>query len=90
MTKMWLDNTFTSVTILEFPEQQIARLKTTDKDGYDAVVVTTKSGKNPKEFEFRLDEGNVVGSEVGTIVSSVLDTVESVAFTGTSKGKGFQ
>ena len=87
---MWLDNTFTSVTILEFPEQKIARLKTTDKDGYEALVVTTKSGKNDKQFEFRLDEGNTIWTDAGAIATSVLDTVTSVAFTGTSKGKGFQ
>lgn len=90
MTKMWLDNNFTAVTILEFPEQTLARLKTTEKDGYQAAVVVTKSGKNDKEFEFRLDEGNDLGSEAGAITTSVLDSVEMVCFTGTSKGKGYQ
>lgn len=90
MTKMWLEKSFTSVTILEFPEQQLVRLKTQDTDGYQAAVISSKSWNNDKLFEFRLDEGNLIGEELKTIQSSLLDTIEYVAFTGTSKGKGFQ
>lgn len=90
MTKMWLENSFTAVTILEFPEQQLVRLKTKDSDGYEAAVVQTKLGKNDKTFEFRLDEGNLLNAEVGSIEHTALDSIEVVAFTGTSKGKGYQ
>jgi large subunit ribosomal protein L3 len=89
MTKMWLETNFTSVTILEFPEQQLLRIKSKESDGYEAAVVSSKSGKNSKLFEFRLDEGNNLGSEAGEISAGVLEGVELVSFTGTSKGKGY-
>lgn len=38
-----------AVTLLAVDEQTIIQLKTTDKDGYDAVQVGTESAKHPKK-----------------------------------------
>ena len=89
MTKMWLETNFTSVTILEFPAQQLLRIKSKENDGYEAAVVTSKSGRNPKQYEFRLDEGNNLGVEAWEITTTILEWVDMVNFTGTSKGKGY-
>lgn len=90
MTKMWLNNSFTAVTILEFPTQQLKTIKTQDTDGYQSAVITTMNGKSTMSFEFRLDEWNVLWTELWSIPYSVLDGIESVSFVGTSKGKWFQ
>jgi ribosomal protein L3 len=87
MTKLWLDSSFTSVTILEFPTQELKRIKTTETDGYVAAVVSTKNGNNDKLYEFRLDEGNVLGDASRAIDVSILENIDTVAFTGTTKGK---
>ncbi len=90
MTKLWLDSSFTSVTILEFPTQELKRIKTTEIDGYVAAVVSTKNGNNDKLYEFRLDEGNVLGDSSRAIDVSILENIDTVAFTGTTKGKWYQ
>jgi large subunit ribosomal protein L3 len=88
------------VTYLKAEDNTIVRMKTAEKDGYNAVVlgidegmVKTRKGKELKKFanqkEFKIDsaEGMAVGSKV---------TVESfpeqslVTIVGVGKGKGFQ
>jgi len=39
MTRVYVDGKMVPVTILEVVPQEVVRLKTQDKDGYDAVVV---------------------------------------------------
>lgn len=90
MTKLWLNSSFTAVTILEFPEQELKRVKWIESDWYEAAIISTKNGNNDKLFEFRLDEWNVLGSEARKLDIAILENVETVAFTGTSKGKGYQ
>ena len=80
MTKLWLENNFTAVTILEFPNQELKRIKTVESDGYQAAVVATKNGNNDKLFEFRLDEGNALGDQLGSLVIGLFDTVEQLSF----------
>jgi len=39
MTKLWVNNVHTAVTLLEIVPQEIVRYKTSEKDGYDAAII---------------------------------------------------
>jgi ribosomal protein L3 len=39
MTKMWIDNAFTAVTVVTVPQQEVLRYKKESSDGYTAMVV---------------------------------------------------
>lgn len=88
------------VTYLRIEENQVLRKKTTEKDGYDAVVlgvgertVKTRKGKEvrryarEKEFKVASLEGINVGAK---ITASLLPVETMVSVVGISKGKGFQ
>jgi len=90
MTKLWLDNNFTAVTILEFPTQELKKIKTVESDWYQAAVISTKNGNNDKLYEFRLDAGNVLGDQPGPLAISLFDTVEQLSFVWLTKGKWYQ
>jgi ribosomal protein L3 len=52
MTKLWVDNAHTAVTLLEIVPQEVVRYKTSEKDGYEAAIIgvgkknsTKKKGK---------------------------------------------
>jgi large subunit ribosomal protein L3 len=51
MTKMRVDGKFQAVSILTVVPQDIVRYKTTEKDGYDAVVVGLNKKKSKKDQE---------------------------------------
>jgi hypothetical protein len=46
MTKMWLETNFTSVTILEFPEQQLLRIKSKESLMAMKLQLFFKNGNN--------------------------------------------
>ena len=88
------------VTYLEVPPNVIVRMKTKEKDGYNAIVLgiggkpwKTRKGKEHVRFavqkEWRVDslDGLSPGGNV-TVEIFPKDTV--VTITGVSKGKGFQ
>ena len=39
MTKLWVNNSHTAVTLLEIVPQEVVRYKTSEKDGYEATVI---------------------------------------------------
>ena len=89
-----------AVTYLEVPEHTVIRLKTKEKDGYDAVVLgtepkvwRTRKGKEltryrrQKEWQVESLEGLEKGKAV---TAEVIPADSLVAIAGVSKGKGFQ
>jgi len=95
MTELLVDGKKIPVTLLKFLDQEIIRLKTTEKDGYNAIVVG--AGKTEKDWnveykyikEFKVD--NVDNYNVGDkITMDVLSDVGLVTLKGKTKGKGFQ
>jgi len=88
------------VTYLQVEPNIVVRVKTEEKDGYNAVVLgvgpkkwKTRKGKehtrfaNQKEWQV----GSLEGLNPGTQVTAEAIPVDSVVtVTGTSKGKGFQ
>lgn len=89
-----------AVTYLKVEDNIVVRTKTTEKDGYTALVLgigehimKTRKGNQIKKFknqkEFKVDslEGYAAGSTI-TVTAVPADSLVTV--TGTSKGKGFQ
>jgi len=95
MTQLPINDKFEAVTLLKFLEQEIIRLKTIEKDWYNAIVVwANKKEKNWKIMykyvkEFKVDslDGYNVGDK---ITLDVLKDIEIVTLKGITKGKGFQ
>jgi large subunit ribosomal protein L3 len=88
------------VTLLQILPQEVARIKTSEKDGYVATVVwvnpqekTAKSGKKLAAYDFQGEfvfDGSA-NKEVGTTLdSSLLEWVKDIRISGMSKWKGFQ
>ena len=88
------------VTYLKVEPNTVVRVKTKEKDGYDAVILgvkpkqwKTRKGKTHTRYgdqkEWRVD--SLDGLEAGTTLSFEKFVVDSkVQITGISKGKGFQ
>jgi len=104
MTRVIKNDAFIPVTLLEVPTLKVVGMKTEGKDGYNAVIVgivdtkeTVKLGKDKTTLsknvfsdivEFPIHEGQTF--ETGAdITLDILDGVEIVEITSTSKGKGF-
>ena len=96
MTSLLIDNAMQAVTLLKFlPDQEIIRLKTEEKDGYNAIVIW--AGKKEKDWkveykyikEFKVDslDGYNVWDKIST---EILNNVEKVTIKARTKGKGFQ
>ncbi len=101
MTKVWINDEFVPVSILEVLPQEIIRYKNQEKDWYNAVVVGTGKKELNKEkwqkikyrkvIEFKVDEDFISSNEAGKILDiDLLSWVEKVNLTGESKGKWFQ
>lgn len=88
------------VTYLEVQPNVVVRTKTTDKDGYNAVVLgiggkewKTRKGKNHTRYsmqkEFQVE--SLDGFEAGkTLTVETLPVESMVTVEGVTKGKGFQ
>jgi len=97
------DGTMVPVSVVAVEPNTVTELRTLERDGYTAVQVgagTAKRLTKPRAGqlkdlprvrdvrEFRVDD--VAGYEIGqTLDVSLFEEGESVAVTGTSKGKGF-
>ncbi len=102
MTKMWIENDFVPVTLVQLVPQEIVRYKTIEKDGYlSAVVGIDKKEKEAKKKgqkisykkmqEYKIDESFVSAHDTWKALDlTLLEGIESVDVTGISKGKGFQ
>ena len=100
MTKLWVDNAHTAVTLLEIVPQEVVRYKTSEKDGYEAAIIGVGKKELNKEKgqkisysimqEFWCDDSFKSAFPAGTVVSTnLLEGVQTVDLTGVSKGKGF-
>ncbi len=86
------------ITVIECPPNEVTQVKTTEKDGYPAIVLGFSKLKKPmktKKFkvqkEFKIDEKEVENYKKGDNISvESLKEIEIVKITATSKGKGFQ
>ncbi len=94
MTSLLIENTMQAVTLLKFLEQEIIRLKTEEKDGYNAIVIGAwkkeKDGKISYRYakEFKVD--SVEWYNVWDKISmEQLNNIEKVTIKTTTKGKGF-
>lgn len=101
MSRVFLPNgEAVPVTYLKVEDNTVVRTRTTEKDGYQAIVVgidektvKTRKGKelkkhnNQKEFQVESLEGYAAGSTL-TVESLPLESL--VTIKGVGKGKGFQ
>ena len=84
------------ITVVQCEPNEVTQVKTTEKDGYPAVVLGFSALKKPKKtrkFKFqkevRLDDGQEF--KKGDSVSlKDFNEIKNVFVVGTSKGKGFQ
>ena len=102
MTKVWENWKMIPVTIVKILPQEVLRLKTKEKDGYDAVVIWVNKKELKKDkwmkvkysmtTEFKnIDEAFSNDCKSWTIIDiNLLEGVEQVSVRWTSKGKGFQ
>lgn len=101
MTKMWIENNFVPVTLVQLLPQEIVRFKTQEKDGYVSAVVGVQKKELKKDKgqkiaykkvqEYRVEDSFVTSHEAGSLLDlALLDGVSEVDVTGTAKGKGFQ
>jgi len=101
MTKMWIEDNFVPVTLVQIVPQEIVRYKTLEKDGYvSAVVGMEKKERNKdkgqkivyrKMQEYKVDDSFVSSHEAWSLLNfDLLEGVAQVDVTGTAKGKGFQ
>jgi large subunit ribosomal protein L3 len=86
------------ITVVQCEPSEVTQIKTTDKDGYPAIVLgfsklrkptKTKKFRHIKEFRIKEDEQeNYKKGDQITIEN--LNEMENVKITSISKGKGFQ
>lgn len=87
----------TPVTLLEAPEAEILQVKTSEKDGYSALVLGSFARKNfgknvNKKYKFIKEVPFEEGAEAkkgGTISLESLSDLETVQIISVSLGKGF-
>lgn len=101
MTKLWMGDAHTAVTLLQVVPQEVVRYKTQEKDGYEAAVLAGGKKELQKEKgqkisyawmkEFPASDAFKEKFAAGSAVdASFLEGVEKVDITGISKGKGYQ
>lgn len=84
MSQIWKNDRVVPVTVISVPENKVTIVRTTERDGYDAVQV--KIGKRTtKEFKGKSDLGQ--GAEVAI---SIFKEGDKVLVSGLTKGRGFQ
>lgn len=95
MTRMFQDDgRVIPITVVECTPNEVTQVKTTEKDGYPAIVLGFSKLKKPsktKKFqyskEFQTEEEAKKGDKV---TLETLQDAETVKVCGISKGKGFQ
>jgi large subunit ribosomal protein L3 len=91
------DGNYIPVTIVQCSPNIIHQLKTTDKDGYNAIVLGFDARKKPtktKKFyylkEIKVDSLDQLEKGKSIDLAAVLTEGDLIAVTGVTKGKGFQ
>lgn len=101
MTKMWVNDNFVPVTLVQLLPQEIVRYKTQEKDWYLAAVVGVGKKELKKEKgqkivykkmqEYKVDNDFFSNYQVGKILDFwLLEWVNQVDVVGISKWKWFQ
>jgi len=98
MTRVVKENgNYVPVTIVQCTPNVIHQLKTTDKDGYAAVVLgfePRKKQTKTKKFyylkEIKADPADQLEKGMTVDISTIFAAGDQVAITGITKGKGFQ
>lgn len=95
MTELLVDGKKIPVTLLKFLDQEIIRLKTTEKDWYDAIVVWAEKKEKDWNVEYRYIKefkvDNIDNYKVGDkITLDMLNEISNITLKGKTKGKGFQ
>lgn len=101
MTKMWIEDNFVPVTLVQLVPQEIVRYKNKEKDGYVSAVIGVEKKDLKKEKgqkisykkmqEYRVDDAFVSAHQTGSLLNlDLLEGINTVDVTGVSKGKGFQ
>jgi large subunit ribosomal protein L3 len=101
MTKMWIEDNFVPVTLVQLIPQEIVRYKTEEKDGYVSAVIGVQKKELKKDKgqkitykkmqEYKVDDAFVSAHEAGLVLDlGLLEWVTQVDVTGSAKGKGFQ
>jgi large subunit ribosomal protein L3 len=89
MTRVLHNGTFTPVTLIKVPTLTVVQVKTVEHDGYSAIVISMKDGKQETLREVAHD-GALSSLEKGAEVTlDVLEGIEMVNLSSISKGKGF-
>jgi len=89
MTRVVKDQKIVPVTLLSIPTLTVAQVKTVEKDGYEAVVLSYLEGKNIEKHEVPMS-AKFADVKIGDVISlDILEGVEEVTIVGISKGKGF-
>lgn len=90
MTRVLHNGAFTPVTLIKVPTLTVAQVKTVENDGYSAIVISMKDGKQETLREVPAT-GAFASLEKGSEISlDVLEGVELLEVASISKGKGFQ
>jgi large subunit ribosomal protein L3 len=79
-----------AATIVEIPTNTVSQVKTTEKDGYKAIQVSTKKGKKETRKEYRVYDGEISQKAGDSIDLSQFKEGDNVTVVAISKGKGFQ
>lgn len=85
MTQVWQGDKVVPVTVVNVAPNEVAIVRSKDKDGYAAVQV--KMGRTKKEFKGTEVEGLNKGD---TISVSVFKEGDKIKVSGLMKGRGFQ
>jgi large subunit ribosomal protein L3 len=87
------DGAVIPVTVISVPDAVVTHVKTTEKDGYDAVVLGFEALKKPtktKKFRILKEFGFEEAPEKDSTVDiSILSEIEEVSITAKTKGHGF-
>lgn len=90
MTRVLHNGAFTPVTLIKVPTLTVAQVKTAENDGYSAIVISMKDGKQETLREVPAT-GLFASLEKGSEISlDVLEGVATLEIASISKGKGFQ
>ena len=106
MTQIFEDEKLVPVTVIEAGSNFVVQVKTTEKEGYDAITLAfdekkekntikpemgifEKAGITPKKFLKEFKVTNTSEFQLGQEIKvDILEGIEFVDVTGTSKGKG--
>jgi large subunit ribosomal protein L3 len=90
MTRIVHNGAFTPVTLVKVPELTVAQVKTTETDGYEALVIRMTDGKKVTLREVPRDGIFADMAKDAEISLDFLEGITEVTLSSISKGKGFQ